>query len=169
MKKKDFVVIGAALLLALVFFVLFKLGVLTPAALPVGPQGDAGAVLTLSADDGTNAAVQLMNRQQRPADADSYVVVTVGRQVYQPVPLAGERVLTIDQPGGKQNVAHVRDGEILMNSATCDNQKCVHQGSVSLDNRDLRALYNQIICTPNEVVLTVLSRQEASGYYQEAP
>lgn len=170
MRKKDFVIIGAALFVALVFFVLFKTGVLTQPALPTGVQDAEGITLTLRPHDGAaDTQVPLVNHLPPAQQAGSYVLVTVGRRVYAPVPLKGEYDLLIDQQGGRQNVARISPDEVFMHSATCHNQKCVHQGKVSLDNRELRALYNQIICTPNEVVLSVLSPQEAERYFREAP
>ena len=50
-----------------------------------------------------------------------------------------------------------------MLSSTCKNQQCIHQGVVSLANRDSRALYNQIICLPNQVILELLTPEEAAA------
>ena len=61
----------------------------------------------------------------------------------------------------------VESGVVSMMFSTCDNQLCVHQGQVSLDNRDLRALYNQIACLPNEVLLEVLDEHEVMSLYGE--
>ncbi len=170
MKKKDFFIIGAALFIALVFFGLFKTGVLSQPKLPVGPQDGQGITLTLApVDGGESVQVPLADHPGAPQQADSYLLVTVGRRVYAPVPLANDSTLSIDQDGGQQNVARISPGQVYMQSATCNNQVCVHQGAVSLSNRDLRALYNQIICTPNQVVLEVLSPSEAARYFKEAP
>ena len=49
----------------------------------------------------------------------------------------------------------------VMQFSTCDNQSCVQQGEVTLDNRDSRVLGNMIICLPNEVILEVLTPEEA--------
>ena len=51
------------------------------------------------------------------------------------------------------NTIHVTPDSIWMEHSTCDNQDCVMQGTVSLDNMETRVLSNMIICLPNEVVL----------------
>ncbi len=54
-----------------------------------------------------------------------------------------------------------------MHASNCDNQDCVHQGKVTLDNRENRVLMNMIICLPNRVVLTLLDAQEAQKQWEE--
>lgn len=169
MKKKDFVVIGLALIMALGIYILFRTGVLAR----IGPivqsgESDAGVTLTLVPQENAGATRRiptfLPSDGREPGEA--YVMVTVSRRAYAPVPLQGQYTLSIDQPGA-QNVVRVADGVVSMHSATCKNQRCVGQGQVSLDNRDARALYNQIICTPNQVVLDVLTLQEVKALYGE--
>jgi hypothetical protein len=47
-----------------------------------------------------------------------------------------------------------------MKSSTCDNQDCVLQGTVSLENKYERVLGNMIICLPNEITLELFTPQE---------
>jgi hypothetical protein len=47
-----------------------------------------------------------------------------------------------------------------MESATCENQDCVHQGEVTLENKNARVLENLIICLPNQVYLELYSTEE---------
>jgi len=91
----------------------------------------------------------------------AYLRVQVGDQVWDPIPLADGDEYTIAQPDGKTNVVHVTATGAVMHSSTCDNQSCVQQGEVTLENRDMRVLSNMIICLPNEVILEVLTPEEA--------
>jgi ribosomal subunit interface protein len=59
----------------------------------------------------------------------------------------------IEEDENTTNTVHVTPDSVWMEHSTCDNQDCVDQGTVSLDNMDKRVLYNMIICLPNEVVL----------------
>ena len=81
--------------------------------------------------------------------------------MYDPIPLLGDNELSIKQGEDKQNVIGFTKSSIWMESSTCDNQACVNQGTVTLDNMSGRVLQNMIICLPNEVVLSLLTPQEA--------
>ena len=48
-----------------------------------------------------------------------------------------------------------------MESSNCENQNCIYQGEVTLENRDERMLLNMIICLPHELRLELLSADEA--------
>ena len=91
----------------------------------------------------------------------AYLRVQVGDQVWEPIALADGDEYTISQPDGKTNVVHVSATGAVMHSSTCDNQSCVQQGEVTLENRDARVLSNMIICLPNEVILEILTPEEA--------
>lgn len=91
----------------------------------------------------------------------AYLRVQVGDQVWEPIALADGDEYTIAQPDGKTNVVQVTATGAVMHSSTCDNQSCVKQGEVTLENRDSRVLANMIICLPNEVILEVLTPEEA--------
>ena len=47
-----------------------------------------------------------------------------------------------------------------MEKSTCENQDCVNQGLVTLENRDARVLYNMIVCLPNQVMLELYTYDE---------
>ena len=91
----------------------------------------------------------------------AYLRVQVGDQVWDPIALADGDSYTISQPDGKENVVNVTANGAVMHSSTCDNQSCIKQGEVTLENRDSRVLSNMIICLPNEVILEVLTPEEA--------
>ena len=55
-----------------------------------------------------------------------------------------------------------------MESSNCDNQDCVGQGEVTLENRDSRILFNMVICLPHRLTLELLTREEAEARLLEA-
>lgn len=87
------------------------------------------------------------------AKSDAYLVVSVRGNLYEPIPLLDEGSFTVKQGEDMSNTIHVTPDSIWMEHSTCDNQDCVMQGTVSLDNMETRVLSNMIICLPNEVVL----------------
>ena len=91
----------------------------------------------------------------------AYLRIQVQDQVWEAIPLTDGGEYVIDQPDGKTNVVHTTATGAVMHSSTCDNQSCVQQGEVTLENRDSRVLANMIICLPNEVILEVLTPAEA--------
>lgn len=95
-----------------------------------------------------------------PAAEDTlYLLVTAGYTTYAPIPLDHEDLLTLTQ-GDKVNVIHVTPGSIWMESSTCENQDCVEQGEVTLENRTARILGNVIVCLPNLVQLELFTAEE---------
>ncbi len=96
-----------------------------------------------------------------PGTPQGYLRVQVGSLVYDPLPLTEGGEYTIKQGEDKVNVIRTTATGAVMHSSTCDNQSCVEQGEVTLENRDSRVLMNMIICLPNEVVLEVLTPEEA--------
>ncbi|MGI6634476.1 MAG: NusG domain II-containing protein [Christensenellales bacterium] len=98
--------------------------------------------------------------------AQAYLSVQIDNIVFDPYPLLEDRDLELPQPGGKLNVVRVTKDSIMMHSSTCDNQDCVHQGIVTLENRDTRILSNAIVCLPNKVILLLLTPEEAQREWQ---
>jgi hypothetical protein len=89
------------------------------------------------------------------------IIITVDGKEYARIPLSAPQTVTVDQGDGRVNVVEISDRGAVMHSSTCDNQSCVEQGWVTLENRESRVLGNLIICLPNEVVLEVLTPEEA--------
>ena len=93
----------------------------------------------------------------------AYLLITVGGVTYSPIPLRQEGNYTIRQSGGeKVNVVHVTTDSVTMASSTCDNQLCVGEGTVTLENKETRILGGYIICLPNGVTLELYSAEEMS-------
>ena len=91
----------------------------------------------------------------------AYLRIQVQDQVWEAIPMVDKGEYVIEQADGKTNVVHTTATGAIMHSSTCDNQSCVQQGEVTLENRDSRVLANMIICLPNEVILEVLTPAEA--------
>ncbi len=94
--------------------------------------------------------------------AKAYLVVTVAGAMYEPIPLYQEGRYTIRRGEDLVNVIEVTTDSIKMHESSCDNQDCVEQGVVSLENRAGRVLQNMIICLPNEVVLELYTPEEVA-------
>lgn len=100
-----------------------------------------------------------------PVDAEAaetpaaFLVVTVANAVYEPIPLVEPGRYTITR-GEMVNTIEVTSDSIAMYFSSCDNQDCVQQGVVSLENKDKRVLQNMIICLPNEVILELYTYDE---------
>lgn len=94
-----------------------------------------------------------------PEHAQAYLVVTVANAVYEPIPLTGAGRYTVSR-GEYVNVIEVTETSICMAESSCDNQDCVYQGVVDLDNKGDRVLQNMIICLPNEVMLELYTYEE---------
>ena len=94
----------------------------------------------------------------------AYLVVTVAGGTYEPIPLTEEGRYTITR-GEMVNVIAVTPDSVWMHSSTCDGQDCVQQGVVSLANRNDRVLQNMVLCLPNEVILELLTEEEARRDY----
>ena len=111
------------------------------------PAAEATAVPETTAAPETDEAAA-----ETPA-VEAYLVISVQGAIYEPLPLGGEGVFTIKQDENTSNTVHVTPTSVWMEHSSCDNQDCVDQGTVSLENIDSRVLYNMIICLPNQVVL----------------
>ncbi len=93
--------------------------------------------------------------------ADAYLVVMVGDVVYNPIPLTGPNRYVLRQGNGeKVNIVEVTEDSIWMAESTCDNQDCIYQGTVTLENREKRVLQNWIICIPHNVRLRLFTQEE---------
>ena len=105
------------------------------------------------------AAETTANEGLDSLNADAYLVVSVAGMMYEPIPLVEEGRYSIRR-GDLVNVIEVTPTSIKMHESSCDNQDCVEQGTVSLENYKQRVLQNMIICLPNEVVLELYTTEE---------
>lgn len=81
-----------------------------------------------------------------------HVVLTVGgRQYGEPIPMDRDKIITLKQEDGKINKVHITPEKVFMESSTCDNQDCVMQGEITVENYKTRVLSTYVICLPNNV------------------
>ena len=92
--------------------------------------------------------------------AEAYLLVTTNNGVYSPIPLNGENAFRIKQADGSENVVHIGKNSFYMESSNCDNQNCVGEGEVTLENRNSRILFNMVICLPHQLSLELLTPSE---------
>ena len=116
------------------------------------PAADAAATEAPAAETTANEGLDSLN-------AEAYLVVSVAGMMYEPIPLVEEGRYSIRR-GDLVNVIEVTPTSIRMHESSCDNQDCVEQGTVSLENYKQRVLQNMIICLPNEVVLELYTTEE---------
>jgi hypothetical protein len=85
-----------------------------------------------------------------------------------PLPTEGEytRAIRRTAADGSEavNVIHLTPEGFRMESANCEGQDCVLEGTVTLENREERILWNMIVCLPHQLSLELLTREEAQNY-----
>ncbi len=170
MKPRDMIVILSAAGLALALLILSRSGILSP-KIPKKNQTAPDITVVMHKEQGgaEEEEIALWREDSGRLPGSAYLLVSVNNRMYEPIPLHEDFYLDIFREGGYHNEVVSRSGAVSMSFSTCDNQLCVHQGEVSLDNRDLRALFNQIVCLPNEVLLEVLDEREVMVLYGEQP
>ena len=84
------------------------------------------------------------------------ILIEVDRHEYARVALGSPQTVTIDQEDGKQNIIEVLADGAYMRFSTCENQLCVHQGQVTVDNYEFRPTQGFIICLPNRVTVELI-------------
>lgn len=77
-----------------------------------------------------------------PKESANIAKITVNGELYKTVSLEKDTKIEI----GNTNVATVKNGEIYMESATCPDKLCVHQGKISDSSK-------KIVCLPNKVII----------------
>ena len=123
MKKRDLLLIGGVLLLALAAFLASR--VLAPRA--------SGATVT----------VYVGGAQYTKVSADDY------------------QTITVDQGEGRVNVIVIGESGVYMESATCQNQICVHHAAIDPRKADELLLDRWIVCLPNGVSVEVTGAEDA--------
>ncbi len=109
-----------------------------------------------SEQSSASAMVGPMPRPQTQ-EVKGHVILTVGgRQYGDPIPMDRDKIITIKQEDGKVNKVHITPDSVYMESSTCENQDCVGQGEVTLDNYTTRILSSFVICLPNEVTIELV-------------
>ncbi len=102
--------------------------------------------------------------------APAYVLLTLQSGSYWlALPDEGEVDIPIRQTrddGSEEiNTLRLTPKGVYMLSATCENQDCVEQGMVSIENRTDRILGNMILCLPNAVAVELFTPEEIRAMY----
>ena len=79
-----------------------------------------------------------------PKERGNIAKITVGGKLFSTVSLDKNQKISINET----NVAAVENGEIFMESATCPDKLCVHQGKIHDSSK-------KIVCLPNNVIIEV--------------
>lgn len=114
-----------------------------------------------AADEPTEAPKQaaMMGPMPAPqtAEVKGHVVITVGNRQYgDPIPMDREKIITVKQDNGQINKVHITPEGAWMEYSTCDNQDCVGQGHITMDNYKTRILSTFVICLPNNVTVEMV-------------
>ena len=111
----------------------------------------ASPVPTVSPDERQNE-----NAPEKGPEAEAYLYIIVNGRISAIYPVGEEGDVTVDQGDGKVNVVHLTENGFFMASSTCDNQLCVQQGEVTIDNYQQRILGASVLCLPNNVDLELI-------------
>ena len=68
--------------------------------------------------------------------------------------------VTDDADENIKNVIHITKNGFYMETSTCDNQDCVEQGEVTLENMSERVLMNMVICLPHQLSAELYSIEQ---------
>jgi hypothetical protein len=93
---------------------------------------------------------------EKAPEAEAYMYIIVNGRISGIYAVGEEGDVTVDQGDGKVNVIHMTEKGFYMASSTCDNQLCVHQGEVTIDNYQQRILGASVLCLPNNVDLELV-------------
>ena len=151
MKKKDVVLILALVCLALAL--LFYGRISRAGREAAEPDADSGKAYSGETLDAVESFFE-----EYPAE--SYLVIKSAGGTAMPVPLNADNAFTVRQSDGSENVVHIGRNSFYMEASNCENQNCVEQGEVTLENRDTRVLLNMVICLPHNLSLELLTREE---------
>lgn len=93
---------------------------------------------------------------EKATEAEAYMYIIVNGRISGIYAVGEEGDVTVDQGNGKVNVIHMTENGFYMASSTCDNQLCVQQGEVTVDNYQQRILGASVLCLPNNVDLELI-------------
>ena len=104
------------------------------------------------------AALLMRQSDTRTADPGREVRIYVNGALYTTAHLGEPRQITVRQDDGAVNVIALDETGVWMESSTCRNQLCVHQGKVTYENYQDRYYGTNVICLPNRVTVELVLR-----------
>lgn len=172
MKKKNLIavliifVLAAAVLFLGLYFRGGSKSPLPPETEPTESAAPEEGTADESAENAENTAPEAGTAAEKTREylekypSESYLLVRTANSVFAPIPLTEEGSFKIAQADGSENVVHVGKNSFYMESSNCDNQNCVGEGEVTLENKDSRVLFNMVLCLPHELSLELLTPEE---------
>ena len=133
----------------------------------------AAAGCAVSGADAQEDAEQPYLGQVSEEDPSIGYVLVENRNQYGllPLPAEGEYTKTIRQElaDGSEyvNVIHVAPTGFWMEKSNCEGQDCIDEGEVTLENRQERILGNMVICLPHQLMLYLITREEAVSFLSQ--
>lgn len=174
MKKRDIILlisVAAAAVVLLVLGLALRKGTDAPDAdktvaelSAVSQAAESPAPSEISVPEEVTAAAQAYLDQY---PAESYLIIRTSTSMYMPFPLNEDASFKVHFGDEEYNLVHIGKNSVYMEESTCDNQNCVGQGEITLENRDSRILFNMILCLPHELSLELVDPAEALDYVSE--
>ena len=86
-----------------------------------------------------------------------------------PLSTGEDFLVTVSREGDDtiKNVIRLTQTGFVMDSSTCDNQDCVQQGEVTLENKDDRVLMNMVLCLPHNLSVELYSIEEVIAMMEQ--
>lgn len=159
-RKNDFLLIGVILLVALVLLSVQSVFQNRTRSLD---EFSADATLAPGAVSDITPPQEELFGPELPESEETvagYVRISVGTEQYGDlIPMDHEKIITLRQDDDHINQVRITRDRVEMLSSTCENQDCVHQGAVTLENYQTRALWTYILCLPNAVSIELIPAQ----------
>ena len=135
-----------------------------PAEATAMPTAEASAPIEVTAEPTAEAteapqSANMMGPMPVPQteEVKGHVIITVGgRQYGDPIPMDRDKIITIRQENGEINKIRITPDSVDMEYSTCENQDCIGEGTITLDNYNDRILGTWIICLPNQVTIEMV-------------
>ena len=90
-----------------------------------------------------------------PETGDLRVYLTLDGKEIAVFPFGEPHTVRVLQSGGEENTLQIRETGVVMESANCEGQDCVHMEEVTRDNLETRVMYGIIICLPHHLAVEV--------------
>ena len=132
------------------------------------PTAEASAPIEVTAEPTAEAteapqSANMMGPMPVPQteEVKGHVIITVGgRQYGDPIPMDRDKIITIRQENVEINKIRITPDSVDMEYSTCENQDCIGEGTITLDNYNERILGTWIICLPNQVTIEMVPADE---------
>ena len=114
------------------------------------PGGEsAGAVVRV---DGEVLSSPVLSPEKQD---DLRVHITLDGAEIADLPFGEAHTVRIEQGNGFENTLLLTGDSVLMESANCEGQDCVHMEKITRDNLETRVMFGLIICLPHRLSVEV--------------